>query len=349
MKKILCVLLLFSILFSVCACGASNNSANNSESTTENSINPKTTRYYLGNISLAIPSAWGKPVEDTNLYYFYPEGRDNDVTQSMLMVSKQEGDFSDTITQEAAKEIFNSYDEGLEESGMHIKQKKTVDTSITIYPAEYITGYQPIDDNTYTFEAYTILYNSDFYSIGTLTIKGNKNNYSNQLKQIVESITYDYSTDELESEYENTESESDSDDGLSEVTTEATTKAKKKATAKAKKKKSYKKENWNPEITYDQLARTPDDYTGKNITFAGKVLQVMEDSSSNQTQLRIATSDDYDKVMLIGYDSSILKSRVLEDDEIRFYGTSIGLITYQSTMGGNITIPAAIVEHIDIQ
>ena len=135
------------------------------------------------------------------------------------------------------------------------------------------------------------------------------------------------------------------------ATTEATTKAKKKTTKakKKEKKKSYKKENWNPEITYDQLARTPDDYMGKDITFAGKVLQVMEDSSSKQTQLRIATSDDYDKVMLVGYDSSILKSRVLEDDEIRFYVTSIGLVTYQSTMGGNITIPAAIVEHIDIQ
>lgn len=133
------------------------------------------------------------------------------------------------------------------------------------------------------------------------------------------------------------------------ATTEATTKAKKKSTSKAKEKKSYKKENWNPEITYDQLARTPDDYTGKDITFAGKVLQVMEDSDSGETQLRIATSDDYDKIMLIGYDSSILKSRILEDDEIRFYGTSIGLITYQSTMGGNITIPAATVEHIDIQ
>lgn len=217
MKKNLCVLLLFSMLFSLCACGASNNPTNGSESTTENSINQKTTRYYLRDISLAIPSAWGEPVEDTDLYYFYPEGRDNDVTQSMLMIAKNDGDFSDAITQEAAKEIFNLYDEGLEESGIHIKQKKPVDASITLYPAEYITGYQQVDDNTYTFEEYTILYNSDFYSAGTLTIKGNKNNYSNQLKQIVESITYDYSTDESESEDENTESESDNDGGLSEA------------------------------------------------------------------------------------------------------------------------------------
>ena len=43
----------------------------------------------------------------------------------------------------------------------------------------------------------------------------------------------------------------------------------------------------------------------------------------------------------------IVSSRVLEDDYITIYGTSVGTITYQSTMGGNITIPAAIVDKID--
>ena len=131
-----------------------------------------------------------------------------------------------------------------------------------------------------------------------------------------------------------------------EATTEATTKAKKK-TKKAKK-KSYKRENWNPDITYDQLARNPDDYTGKEITFSGKVIQVIESSDGTETQLRVATSDDYDKVMYIAYSPSIVKSRILEDDEIRFYGYSMGLITYESTLGGNITIPSAYVEHITI-
>lgn len=53
--------------------------------------------------------------------------------------------------------------------------------------------------------------------------------------------------------------------------------------------------------------------------------------------------------MLIEYDSSILSSRILEDDEIRFYGTSTGLYTYESTWGKSVTIPAATVEHITIQ
>lgn len=118
---------------------------------------------------------------------------------------------------------------------------------------------------------------------------------------------------------------------------------------KKTKKESYKKENWNPQITYSQLARTPDDYVGNKITFEGKVIQVSESSYSDTVYLRVATSDDYNKVMLIEYDSSILSSRILEDDEIRFYGTSTGLYTYESTWGKSVTIPAATVEHITIQ
>lgn len=36
--------------------------------------------------------------------------------------------------------------------------------------------------------------------------------------------------------------------------------------------------------------------------------------------------------------------RILEDDIITIFGVSSGLITYTSTLGGNITIPAVSVE-----
>ncbi len=98
-------------------------------------------------------------------------------------------------------------------------------------------------------------------------------------------------------------------------------------------------------ITYDNLARTPDDYNGKKVKFYGKVLQVME--GDGEIQIRLAVNDDYDTVLLGGYDSSIVSSRVLEDDEITIYGTSIGLISYESTMGGTITIPAVYIDKID--
>lgn len=98
-------------------------------------------------------------------------------------------------------------------------------------------------------------------------------------------------------------------------------------------------------ITYDQLARTPDDFKGKKVKFYGKVIQVID--SGDSVQIRLAVDDDYDTVLLGEYDSKIVSSRVLDDDHITIYGTSVGVITYQSTMGGNITIPGVYIERID--
>lgn len=97
-------------------------------------------------------------------------------------------------------------------------------------------------------------------------------------------------------------------------------------------------------ITYDQLARTPDDFKGKKVKFTGKVVQVIEGSGS--IQIRLAVNDNYDTILFGQYDSSIVGSRVLEDDHITIYGTSAGTISYQSTMGGTITIPGVTFEKI---
>ena len=98
-------------------------------------------------------------------------------------------------------------------------------------------------------------------------------------------------------------------------------------------------------ITYDQLARTPDDFKGKKVKFTGKVVQVIEGSGS--IQIRLSVNDNYDTILFGQYDSSIVGSRVLEDDHITIYGTSAGTISYQSTMGGTITIPGVSIEKID--
>lgn len=92
-------------------------------------------------------------------------------------------------------------------------------------------------------------------------------------------------------------------------------------------------------ITFDQIARTPDDYKGKKIEFTGKVLQVMEDD--DYTEIRLAVDGDYDNVILVDIDSDIMNgSRILEDDLVTVSGVSDGTTTYQSTSGANITIPA---------
>ncbi|QNM06239.1 toxin regulator [Qiania dongpingensis] len=98
-------------------------------------------------------------------------------------------------------------------------------------------------------------------------------------------------------------------------------------------------------ITYDQLARTPDEFKSQKVKFSGKVVQVIE--GTGKVQIRLAVDSDYDTILLGEYDSSIVGSRVLEDDKITIYGTSIGTISYQSTMGGTITIPGVSIEKID--
>lgn len=92
-------------------------------------------------------------------------------------------------------------------------------------------------------------------------------------------------------------------------------------------------------ITYDQVARTPDDYEGKKMQFTGRVIQVIEDKS--ETQIRLAVDGNSDNIILVGFDPDILNgSRVLEDDLVTVSGTSVGTVSYKSTMGGKITIPA---------
>ncbi|MGG0291865.1 hypothetical protein ABEY30_00850 [Bacillus pacificus] len=126
--------------------------------------------------------------------------------------------------------------------------------------------------------------------------------------------------------------------------------AEKAAAEKAAAEKAAKEEEerigYETGITYDQLARTPDDFKGKKAKFTGKVLQVME--GQGETQLRIAVNGDYDKVLYVAYKSDILNSRVLEKDNVTVKGKSAGIFTYKSTMGGEISIPAMLVEKIDI-
>lgn len=98
-------------------------------------------------------------------------------------------------------------------------------------------------------------------------------------------------------------------------------------------------------ITYDQLARTPDDYKGQKVKFSGKVLQVLE--GDTEVDIRLATSGGYDNVIFAAYAKDLVTSRILEDDQITIYGTSLGLYSYESTMGGTITIPSIWIDKID--
>lgn len=129
---------------------------------------------------------------------------------------------------------------------------------------------------------------------------------------------------------------------------EAEEQAKKKAEEEKEKRKAEEKEKkgYDTGIGYKDLARNPKDYVGEKIKFKGKVVQVME--GDGEVQIRLAVNGDYDNIMYCAYNSSIVSSRVLEDDYITVMGVSTDLLTYTSTMGGEITIPSMLVEKIDM-
>lgn len=112
---------------------------------------------------------------------------------------------------------------------------------------------------------------------------------------------------------------------------------------------SYK--NSCEKIPYDDLARTPDNYTGSNVVFEGEVIQVIEGTGNTTYRINV-TKGDYgiwDDTVLVYFENDSSSPRILEDDIVTFYGTYGGLYTYESTMGASITVPLVYAEFIDIQ
>ena len=110
-------------------------------------------------------------------------------------------------------------------------------------------------------------------------------------------------------------------------------------------------------IDYQSLARNPNLYKGNNYTFTGKVIQVVE--NYNNVTLRVnvtpksyeySGSTYYDDTVLVDYKySDSYESRILEDDMITLYGKFMGTQSYQSVLGGYITIPYLSAMYIDIR
>ncbi|MBQ9278075.1 MAG: hypothetical protein IJ224_05520 [Lachnospiraceae bacterium] len=155
---------------------------------------------------------------------------------------------------------------------------------------------------------------SDYDTLGT--------NY-NELKTNYESLESDYNS--LVSDYEQVCIEYNALLAENEVTYEQPTNL----------------DEYDGTVTYDDLARTPDDFEGKAIKIKGKVIQVTEDDG--YTQLRVAVNSDYDNIIMVIYDSKIVDKRILEEDKITVYGLYTGLITYESVMGASITIPSMMI------
>lgn len=121
--------------------------------------------------------------------------------------------------------------------------------------------------------------------------------------------------------------------------------AEKEAERQRKAKEAEEKRGYETGITYDNIARNPDDYKGEKVKFSGKVIQVIEGSS--YTAIRFAIDRSYKKIVYCRYKNDIVESRILEDDRITIYGISKGLMSYEATSGATITIPEISIDKID--
>lgn len=107
------------------------------------------------------------------------------------------------------------------------------------------------------------------------------------------------------------------------------------------------------DISYDELARNPDSHKGSLVKFTGEVIQVIEPYSwSDTTVYRICVSKnewgyDYEDVIYVEYVLPEGASRILENDEVTVYGNCTGLESYESVLGGKISIPKLQAERIE--
>ena len=91
------------------------------------------------------------------------------------------------------------------------------------------------------------------------------------------------------------------------------------------------------QLSYDDLFRNNEQHVGVFVYYQAKVIQVVE-AGGGRYQLRAnVTRGEYfwDDTVFLRYAGR----RLLEDDIIEFLGEVNGLITYESVLGGQVTIP----------
>ena len=78
------------------------------------------------------------------------------------------------------------------------------------------------------------------------------------------------------------------------------------------------------------------EYASK-LQVTGTVIQAMK--SDQGMNLRLAINDDYDQVVLITIEDSDYQDVIAENDNVTVYGLNAGLISYETVMGNEQTVP----------
>lgn len=101
-------------------------------------------------------------------------------------------------------------------------------------------------------------------------------------------------------------------------------------------------------VSFDEVARNPDQYDNAKVRFTGEVIQVMEESGVYTLRVDVTkTSWGYDDTILVHYIAPAGAPRILEDDVITLFGTMGGMTSYESVMGATITLPVMYAQYVE--
>ncbi len=104
-------------------------------------------------------------------------------------------------------------------------------------------------------------------------------------------------------------------------------------------------------IEYDELARNPNNYIGKQVFFKGQVIQVQENGSDVVYRINVTPNQYgmYENTIYADYRKKTSdESRILENDIVLIYGKANGIKNYNSVLGNQISIPHLIAEYIEL-
>lgn len=101
------------------------------------------------------------------------------------------------------------------------------------------------------------------------------------------------------------------------------------------------------EISYNELARNPDNFKGNRFKFTGKVIQAISNNTVWNLRINVTPIYSFDGESINYYEDTIYAimpmsedgTRILEGDIITIYGTCSGLFQYNSVLGNEISLP----------
>lgn len=88
------------------------------------------------------------------------------------------------------------------------------------------------------------------------------------------------------------------------------------------------------ELDFKQLDKNPDKHSGELVKYSGRIVQIIEGESSSD--IRLGLGEYGSDVIYIYFDDV---TEFVEDDNITVYGEVVGSYTYDTAVGGQMTVP----------